>query len=123
MLVLTNGKERDESGYAEHFVLRSDAYGWGDSSYSGDNMSHGFNWDTFVSDMTGASVRLFVSRSNETVNMKAKIRTAAGTTLSDYTYYQSGITTDNIGLFLTAEKSSLDILKVGYFPYADKIEK
>ncbi|MDO4164012.1 MAG: hypothetical protein Q4D56_06455, partial [Bacteroides sp.] len=123
LLVCTNGYERSESGYSEYFVLRSDAYGWGDSNYSSDNMTNGFDWDTFVSDMCGAKVRLFTSRSSDMVSVKAKVRTAAGTTLTDYTYYQSGISTDDIGLFLTAEGSSLDITAVGYFPYADQIEK
>ena len=121
LLVATNGYERDASGYSEYFVLRSDAYGWG-TNYNGDNISSNFDWDTFCSDMDGAYVRLFVTRSGTIVSTKAKVRTEAGTTLDDYTYYQSDISTDDMGLFLTVEASYLDVLKVGYFPFADNIE-
>ena len=74
-------------------------------------------------DMDGAYVRVFVTRGGTTLNTLAKVRTAAGTTLSDYTFQGDGITTEQIVVFLTEEKACLDIHKVGYFPFADNIEK
>lgn len=123
LIVATNGIERGGSGYAEYFVLRSDAFGWGDANYNAANISANFDWTTFVTDMKGAHVRLFLSRLNEQLSLKAKVRTADGVTLDDYTFHHDAISTENTGAFLTAELASLDILKVGYFPYANLIEK
>ena len=121
VLAATNGVPRDGDGYAEYFVLRADAYGWGDGNYNGDNISHGFNWDTFKADMQGAYVRLFISRKDSGLDVNALIRTAAGDVLTPYKYSQTGISSDNVGVFLTAEGASLDICTVGYFPYASDV--
>lgn len=121
ILVATNGVPLNGAGYAEYFVLRADAYGWGDANYSGDNISHGFNWDTFKDDMQGAYVRLFVNRNNTNLSMNTIIRTASGSVLTPYTYSHTGISTDEVGVFLTAEGASLDICTVGYFPYASDV--
>lgn len=123
LTAVTHGAPLGDADYTEYFVLRSDAYGWGDGGYNADNISHGFNFDTFVADMKASYVRLFFTRSNENLNIKAKIRTAEGKTLDDYKFSYSFISTPEVGIFLTVELASLDILKVGYFPFADKIEK
>lgn len=121
LLVATNGIPLNGSGYAEYFVLRADAYGWGDSNYTGDNISSGFDWDTFKEDMQGAYVRIFVSRNNTNLSMNAIIRKASGSVFSPYTFSYTGISTNEVGLFLTAEGASLDISTVGYFPYASDV--
>jgi hypothetical protein len=116
LIVVTNGKDRDEDGYAEYFVLRADAYGWGDA-YVGDNLSYSFNWDTFITDMNGAYCMIILTRSGNRLDMTAKITTAKGVTLGDYTFYTEGITTSDVGIFFTVEGASLDMRTVGYYPF------
>ncbi|NDV93751.1 hypothetical protein D0T84_02305 [Dysgonomonas sp. 521] len=122
LLVLTNGKNRDEVGYAEYFVLRADAFGWGDGSYTGDNISASYNWDTYVGQMKGATCKIILTRSGDRLDMTAKVTTAEGEELEDYTFYYQGITTSEIGMFLTVELASLDMRAVGYYPFWSAIE-
>jgi hypothetical protein len=116
LLVVTNGKDRDETGYAEYFVLRADAYGWGDA-YNGDNMSHNFNWDTFIAQMDGAYCMIILTRNGNRLDMTARVTAANGTKLDDYTYYIENVTTTDVGLFLTVEGASLDMRTVAWYPY------
>jgi hypothetical protein len=105
VLVVTNGKDRDEEGYAEHFVLRADAYGWG-SAYTDDNITYNYNWDTFKDDMHGATVDLTLKRVAGRVEMTAITTTTGGNTYT-YTYFAEGIT-GAIGTFFTLEKAYLE---------------
>ena len=116
VLVCTNGKAFGEEGYAEYFVLRSDAYGWGEK-YDGANITHGFNWDTFVQDMHNAVVKLYLSYSGGTVDVLARVTKTNGETLPDYRFYADGIS-GPIGFFFVLDGNYLDIRKVGYAPYA-----
>lgn len=120
VLVVTNGKNRGEDGYAEYFVLRSDAFGWGDSNYNGANITHGFDFGTFISNMKGAYCMIILTRSGNRVDMKVRITTADGVKLSDYTFYYEGVTTPDIGSFLTVEGASLNMRTVGYYPFLNK---
>jgi hypothetical protein len=121
ILVLTNGKAFGEEGYAEYFVLRADAYGWGDA-YVGENISHNFNWDTFPADMRGAYCMIILTRNGNRLDMTVKTTTASGAKLGDYTFFTEGITTSDVGTFLTVEGASLDIRTVAYYPYLNKTE-
>ena len=107
---------------AEHFVLRADAYGWGDSSYDAKGITNSFNFDTFVSDMHGAECWMGISRSGSLLTMDAREKTASGKFLPSYTFTYNGAS-GTMGLFLTAELASLDILDVAYYPYFSKIGK
>ena len=91
LLVCTNGKDREEEGYAEHFVLRADAYGWGDENYVGENISSTFDWSTFPADMNGAYCRIFLIRDNNRVDMTARTRTTDGRDLGEYTFFYEGL--------------------------------
>ena len=115
LIVCTNGKNRGEDGYAENFVLRADAYGWG-SSYVGANISHSYNWPTYPQQMNGADCKVSVSRIGDRIEMVAKVTTASGEQLGDYTFFCTGISTPEIGFFLTVEGASLNINSVGYYP-------
>lgn len=121
LLVCTNGLAFGDDGYSEFFVLRSDAYGWG-SAYNGDNIGHGFNWDTYCKDMDGAYVRLFLEYDGETVYMTAKIisdnGTPEGAPLQDYTF--SAPVQGEIGFFLLCEGSYLDLRSLGYTPFRNQ---
>ena len=121
LLDCTNGKFTGVGGDGgpsdEYFVLRADAYGWGDSNYNAANISASYNWDTFTTDMKGAYCMLIVTRSGNRIDVTAKVTTAKGVKLGDYTFFYEGISTSDIGLFLTLEKASLDMRTVGYYPF------
>ncbi len=91
VVVCTNGYERDADGYSEYFVLRADAYGWGDSNYDSSNISNSYDWTTFNSDMNGAYCRVFFIRDDSRIDMTARVQTAAGTELGEYTFYYEGL--------------------------------
>lgn len=118
VIVCTNGKAFGDEGYAEYFVLRSDAYGWGPEggNYNGANITHGFNWDTFVKDMHNATVRIYLTRNSNRLDLVAKITKEDGTTIPDYTFFFEGITSSEVGFFFVLDGNYLDIRKVGYFP-------
>lgn len=106
LLVCTNGKDSHGGGGTEYFVIRADAYGWGNSSYSANDIQSNFNWNTFVADMNGALVDVTVSYSGTRVDVKTKVTTKAGKQY-DYSYWQSGITAAQIGIFFTVEKAHI----------------
>ena len=119
VIVCTNGKAFGDDGYAEYFVLRSDAYGWGPEggNYNGANITHGFNWDTFVKDMHNATVRIYLTRNSSRLDLLAKVTKEDGTVIPDYTFFFEGITSNEVGFFFVLDGNYLDIRKVGYFPY------
>ncbi|MDA3879736.1 MAG: hypothetical protein PF436_05045 [Prolixibacteraceae bacterium] len=65
VIALTNGHVRESNSYKECFVLRADAYGWGDY-YVGDNIVNNYNWDNFLTDMNGSTVEISLKISAET---------------------------------------------------------
>jgi hypothetical protein len=118
ILCCSNGPAFGEDGYAEHFVLRSDAFGWGGDAYHAENITNSFDWSTYVSDMNGATCKLLFDYVNNKLTMQAIQTTAEGVQLPDYSYEETfGLP---FGLFLTVEKCYLDIVKVGYWPWIDK---
>lgn len=117
VLVVTNGKDRGEAGYAEYFVLRADAYGWGDGNYAGTNIVSTYDFDSFAEQMKGAYCMIILTRSGNRIDMTAKVTTATGVKLGDYTFFYEGASTADIGTFLTVEAASLDMRTVGYYPY------
>jgi hypothetical protein len=122
LIVVTNGKDRGEDGYAEYFVLRADAYGWGDSNYAAGNISASYNFDTFITQMRGAYCTIFLTRSGNRVDLTAKVTAADRTQLDDYTFFYEGVSTTDIGVFLTVDGSSLDIRSVANYPYMNAEE-
>lgn len=107
LIVCTNGKDSHGGGGTEYFVLRADFYGWGNGNYNAANISHNFNAATFVSDMNGALVDLTVSyETSGKVTMTGIITTQTGK-VYNYSYWQSGITSTQIGIFFTAEKAHI----------------
>ena len=118
LLVCSNGPWVGEAGYAENFVLRSDAFGWG-ASFDGGNttMEQAFDWETYVADMKDAKVKLLFSFNGGTLNMYCKQTTADGRQMPDYKFSASALTAP-IGLFFTCELACLEFSKVGYYPWA-----
>lgn len=118
LLVCSNGPWVGEAGYAENFVLRSDAYGWG-ASFDGGNttMEQAFDWDNYVADMKDAKVKVLFSFSGGTLNMYCRQTTADGRQMPDYKFSASSLTAP-VGLFFTCELAWLEFSKVGYYPWA-----
>jgi hypothetical protein len=107
LVVITNGKAFGEEGYAEHAVMRADAYGWGSSNYSGANITSNYNWDTFVADMKGATVDLTLKTVDGRLEMTALTTTTSGKKYT-YTYFQEGVRGE-WGAFLTVERAYIEI--------------
>ncbi len=118
-------------GYFENYVLRADAYGWfgagGNTNENSANldftMTQSFNFDNFVKDMSGATCYLGFTRSGNSLTMKAKETTSAGEVLPAYEFVFNSLKSGDAYIFLTQEAACLDILRVGYFPYFDKINE
>ncbi|MDR1762810.1 MAG: LamG domain-containing protein [Dysgonamonadaceae bacterium] len=115
VLVVTNGLDRDETGYAEHFVLRADAYGWG-TYYTGGNISSNYDWGTFTSDMNGAFVDLTLKLIGKKIEMTAVTTTTAGKILT-YTYHYDDIPVGELGSFFTLEKAYIDFVSISTCPF------
>jgi hypothetical protein len=115
VFVLTNGIERGEPGYAEYFVLRADAFGWGDK-YVGGNITHNYNWDTFTGDMNGAFVDLTVKQIGKRVDFNAVTTTSGGATFN-YSYFHDDMPEGEAGSFFTLEKAYIDIVSVATCPF------
>lgn len=119
LLACTNGVERNGDGYSEHFILRSDAYGWGDTNYDDTQINfNGYDFSTndYVSDMHGAECWVGLYRSGSTLNMETMQKKANGEFMPLYQFTYSGAS-GTIGLWLTAEAASLNVLDVAYYPY------
>lgn len=106
VLAVTNGKASDEDGYAEYFVLRADAYGWGPEggSYDWSKITHNFNWDNFISEMNGAYVDITLTRNENTITMSTLVTGASGQTYT-YDFSYTGELEETIGAFITGEKN------------------
>ena len=114
MLVCTNGKYIGEDGYAENFVLRSDAWGWG-AGWDAGTVTASFNWDTYVADMHDAHSRIYVERSDNNLLIVARQTMASGTAFPEYRF-ETTVEGPEIGLFFVLDSNWLEFTKVGFFP-------
>ena len=117
LLIASNGPWVGEDGYAEYFVLRSDAYGWGSAFDQGNTtMESAFDWDTYVADMKDAKVKILFSYAANTLKMDCRQTTADGREMPRYKFKASGLTAP-IGLFFTCELAYLEFSRIGYYPW------
>lgn len=119
-LIVTNGYQsggNQDPAYAEHYYLRADAYGWG-GLYDSSTMTHGFDWSTYTADMKDAYVRMYFTYRDQELTMSARQTKADGDRMPEYRFVTPGMPAP-ISLILTCEGSWLEILKVGYYPFAD----
>ncbi len=114
LLVCASTADRSASNYVEYYVLRADAYGWGNEGYDAANMTANYDWNTFISDISGSKVKVFLQISDGTSYFLSKVTTAAGVALDDYTYWQSGIS--GAEFFFTIEAGYMDILSIADYP-------
>lgn len=116
--------DRDAEGYAEYFVLRSDAFGWGNGDFDLNLISHNYPdtdgdgevWNDFRTTMQGAYVTLEVDHSaTGNVYVTAKAVGTNGTELL-MTYNQPVSATADIVAFLVADASHFVMKKAYLLP-------
>ncbi len=108
--------ERDSDGYSEFFVIRSDAYGWGNADYNGamikqdypDTDGDGDIWNDFRAHLDGASVSLQVDYASAGVVFVTATHTAVDGTVLTQTYEQP-VTGPTVTAFLIADASWMEV--------------
>lgn len=116
--------DRDGEGYAEYFVLRSDAYGWGNGDFDLGLVSHNYPdtdgdddiWNDFRATMQGAYVTLEVDHS--ATGYVFVTATAVGTNGTELvmTYNHPVSSTENITAFLVADGSHFEMKEAYLIP-------
>jgi hypothetical protein len=110
LIGVTNDDVRNGSnGYSEYLILRADNYGWA-NLYAAGTWGTTPDWDTFVADLNGAFVSLDITRTDAAISVTGTITSTANKVLN-YSFSTTGITTESIRTFLTAELASLKITK------------
>ena len=120
--------ERDSDGYSEFFVLRSDAYGWGNGDYNGamigqdypDTDGDGDIWNDFRAHLDGASVEMQIDYAVAGVVFLTATHTAADGTVLTETYEQP-VTGTTVTAFLIADASFMEVKEAYLEP--SKIEE
>lgn len=116
--------DRDAEGYAEYFVLRSDAFGWGNGDFDLSMISQNYPdtdgnddiWNDFRTTMQGAYVTLEVDHSaTGNVYITAKAKGTNGTTL-ELTYQQPVSAAADITAFLVCDGSYFQMKKAYLLP-------
>ena len=110
-LCVATDDARNVGNYAEHFVMRSDLFGWGGaaSTYNAANITNeGYgDWEQFKADMEGAQVDITLERKGDEIYMTA-VATAKNGTVYKEMYHQT-IGQDVIRVFLIADHSYLKL--------------
>jgi hypothetical protein len=124
-LAVTNEiADREADGYAEYFILRSDAFGWGNSDYDGSMISQNYPdtngdgdiWNDFRTTMQGAYVTIEVDHSaTGNVYVTATAKGTNGVTLVE-TYQQPVSATADIVAFLVCDGSYFEMKKAYLLP-------
>ena len=123
-VAVANGKERDTDGYAEYFVMRSDAYGWGNADYKGNMIEFdyngvgvdGVNWDEFREKMQGAYVTLSLDHARAgAAYLEVHSVATDGFTIVEK-YNQPVSATEDINAFLVADGSHFNMKKAYLVP-------
>jgi hypothetical protein len=123
-LAVANVADRDADDYAEYFVLRSDAYGWGNDDFDLSMISHNYPdldedgdiWNDFRTTMQGAHVTLEIDHS-PTGNVFVTA-TAVGTNDVELvmTYQQPVSATEDIVAFLVCDASHFEMEEAYLIP-------
>lgn len=118
---VATAKERDTDGYSEYFVIRSDAYGWGNADYDGAVIEFDYgggevNWDEFREKMQGATVTMSLDHARAGYAFFEAVNVATdGFTITEK-YNQKVSATDDIELFLICDGSHFNIKKAYLVP-------
>lgn len=114
-------KERGADGYSEYFVIRSDAYGWGNADYDAaligfDYNGQEINWDEFRQKMQGAYVTMSLDHARAGYAFfEAQSVAADGFTITE-TYNQKVSAVDDVELFLICDGSHFNVKKAYLVP-------
>jgi hypothetical protein len=124
-LAVTNEiADRTAADYKEYFLLRSDAYGWGNADYDGSMISQNYPdtdgdddiWNDFRTTMQGAYVSIDIDHSaTGNVFVTATAVGTNGTTLVE-TYQQPVSATADIVAFLVCDGSYFEMKKAYLIP-------
>ena len=108
--------ERDSDGYTEFFVLRSDAYGWGNGDYNAamigidypDTDGDGDIWNDFKRHLDGAEVEMTIDYASAgTVFLTAVHTSVDGVVLTET--YEQPVTGPSVTAFLIADGSFMEV--------------
>ncbi|MCU4163495.1 hypothetical protein [Carboxylicivirga caseinilyticus] len=123
-LAIVNVPDRDAENYSEYFVLRSDAYGWGNDDFDLNIISQNYPdtdgdgdiWNDFRTTMDGAKVSLDIDHS-ATGNVYITA-TAVGTNGTELvqTYHQAVSASEDISAFLICDGSYFEMKKAYLIP-------
>ena len=109
LCVSTDDVRDNKPSYAEHFVIRSDLYGWGGtaSTYVAENVTNeGYgDWAEFLANMQGAKVNIQLMREGEEIYMTAVATCTNGAVYKEM--YHQTIGTDMVRAFLIVDSSYL----------------
>lgn len=124
-LVVTTPYERDAEGYSEYFVLRSDAYGWGNADYNAAMIGHDYQdldgdgdiWNDFRNVMQGASVLMQVDHSVTGNAFVTVANTSAdGSVTFTETYQQPVSAIEDLNVFIAADGSYFEMKRAYLTP-------
>ncbi len=100
-------------GYAEYFVVRPDAWGWGDAAYAGTFTPSWTDWAEWLNLMKDAEVTVVMSRSGDTVTIDFTFVGADGTTMTEQAVIVSTLTADAPAyVFVGGEGAYIELLSV-----------
>lgn len=108
--------ERDSDGYSEFFVLRSDAYGWGNGDYNSamigqdypDTDGDGDIWNDFRKHLDGAEVEMMIDYAAAGTIFVTAVHTSADGLVLTETYEQP-VTGTSVTAFLIADASFMEV--------------
>ena len=124
LAVVNEVGDRDAEGYAEYFLLRSDAYGWGNDDFALNMISQNYSdtdgdgdiWNDFRTTMQGAYVTIVIDHSaTGNVFVTATAVGSNGVELVE-TYQQLVSATNDIVAFLVCDGSYFEMKKAYLLP-------
>jgi len=118
---VASAADRDTDGYSEYFVLRSDAYGWGNADYNGAMIEFDYggqevNWDEFREKMQGAYVTMSIDHARAGVAFLEAQSVAKDGFVITEKYNQPVSATDDIEAFLICDGSHFNVKKAYLVP-------
>ena len=121
--------QRDQENYFEYFVLRSDAYGWGNLDYRAEKISTDYDeklgggdyWPVFRQKMQGARVEMEIDHSKAGMAFVVVTHYAEDGTIFSESYEQPVSATNDINAFLICDGSHFVVKNAYTIP--SKIEE
>ena len=116
VIVATNNKSRDDTGYGEHAVLRGDNGFWGAVlNKEGTSLTtNGFNWNNFLSDSQGADVDVEIVNWGDSAAIYTTMTPTDGDPVMtqelifNYKKDTLSVNNDTLRIFLTTERGYLE---------------